>query len=63
MAKVCFIPNKDVLVPLEPPSTGFLPPEGDFMEQNVYWTRILNDGDVSIGTPPKAKKSDPAVTV
>ncbi len=63
MAKVYLIPNKDMLVPLEPPSKGFLPAEGDFMEQNVYWTRILNDGDVTIGPPPKAKKSDPAAAV
>lgn len=53
VAKVFLIPKKDVLVPL--PTTGYLPAEGDFVEMDIYWQRIINDGDASIGKPPKIK--------
>lgn len=52
MAKVFLIPKKEVLVPL--PSGGFLPADGDFVEMDIYWQRIVNDGDVSPGKPSKA---------
>ena len=57
MAKVFLIPKKDVLVPL--PTSGYLPVDGDFVEMDIYWQRIINDGDVSVGKPPKVK-ADPA---
>lgn len=59
MPKIYLIPAKDVSVPLPPPSRGFLPADGDFVEMDVYWQRIINDGDASIGKPPKVK-ADPA---
>jgi hypothetical protein len=62
MAKVYLIPKKDVLVPLPRPSTGYLPADGDFVEMEIYWQRIINDGDATIGKQPKSK-TDPAAPV
>lgn len=61
MAKVFLIPKKDVLVPK--PATGYLAPEGEEVELDIYWQRIVNDGDAVVGNPPKAApsgKADPA---
>lgn len=57
MATVFLIPKKDVLVPL-PSGAGYLPADGDSVEMDIYWQRIINDGDAAIGKPPKAK-ADP----
>lgn len=34
-----------------------LPPEGDEVPDTSYWRRRLNDGDVTLGKPPKAAKA------
>lgn len=57
MAKVFLIPKKDVLVPLPLPSTGYLPADGDFVELDIYWQRIINDSDATIGDAPVATAS------
>jgi len=39
------------------PFTGDnLPPEGREVEANQHWFRRIDDGDVTEGTPPKAKE-------
>lgn len=56
MAQVFLIPGKNTLVPK--PTTGYLLPEGELVEMEIYWQRIINDGDAVIGNPPKVK-ADP----
>ena len=53
MAKVYLIPSKGVLVPK--PTTGYLLPEGELVDMEIYWQRIINDGDAAIGNAPKVK--------
>jgi len=55
--KVFVIPKKDMKVPLPPPSRGFLPADGDWVEMDAYWHRIVyHDGDAVVGKPAKAKQ-------
>lgn len=61
MAKVFLIPKQDVLVPLPLPGVGFLPAEGTTVEMEVYWQRIINDGDAVIADAPKGKTKAAAV--
>ena len=58
MAKVYLIPNKGVLVPK--PTTGYLLPEGELVDMEIYWQRIINDGDAVIGQPPASTGSGQA---
>lgn len=58
MAQVFLIPNKGVLVPK--PATGYLLPDGEWVEMEIYWQRIINDGDAAIGNPPASTVSGPA---
>lgn len=53
MAKEFLIPKKDILVPK--PAGGYLAPGGETIEMDIYWQRIVNDGDASVGNPPKTK--------
>jgi hypothetical protein len=56
--KVFVIPKKDMKVPLPPPSRGFLPADGDFVEMDAYWHRIVyHDGDAVVSKPAKSKAS------
>lgn len=34
-----------------------LPPEGDFVPKDAFWTRRLLDGDVIAAEPPKKPKT------
>lgn len=37
-----------------------LPPEGREVEDSLYWTRRVRDGDVSVGTAPAPVADSPA---
>lgn len=44
------------LVIRDPQAKDFLPFEGrEVTDPDFYWTRLLNDGDVVLATPPAAQ--------
>lgn len=63
------MPRTEFLIPKsglrcrDPKTLQLLPPEGALVPLTAYWQRRINDGDVSIGTPPApAKSAKPAAS-
>lgn len=62
MSKIYVIPKQGMMVPdpnvrSRKSSDVRLPAEGKEVDDSTYWQRRLRDGDVTIGTKPKAAKS------
>jgi hypothetical protein len=54
-----FIKPADGLYIRDPFKRDFLPPEGrDVDADDLYWTRLARDGDVTIVEPVAAKSAD-----
>lgn len=45
--KICVVPKPGLTV-INPATKAALPAGGAEVERNVYWTRRLNDGDVTL---------------
>lgn len=54
-AQVYVVPKKGLTV-RDPIDRAPLPNEGDWKPRDTYWDRRINDGDVIVSEPPKAKK-------
>lgn len=46
----------------DPQTLQLLPAEGETLQLTSYWRRRINDGDVSIGKPPRAASAKPDKT-
>ena len=59
--KVYLIPKHNTQV-YNMDARNFLPPEGSEVVLTPYWRRRLNEGSVTISTPPKPEKQPKTTT-
>jgi len=57
MNKIFLVPAKDVKVPYPGQPKVYLPANGAFVKENVYWTRRILEKSVVLSKPPKNEKT------